>query len=97
MQEEQASRSHWEHRVSAPWLFRHTQQPVGPPNGPLADAPLVSLPSCPIRVCPFSRVWLFVGVSSGTDGLLVVHLSSPVHILPITALAPLKSKFFVFS
>lgn len=41
VQEEQASRSHWEHRVSAPWLFRHTQQPVGPPNGPKHKTPQI--------------------------------------------------------
>lgn len=34
VQEEQACRSHWEHRVLDPWLFWHTQQPVGATGAP---------------------------------------------------------------
>ena len=34
VQEEQARRSHWEQGVLDPWIFWHTQQPVGATAGP---------------------------------------------------------------
>lgn len=57
---------------------------------------LINLPSCPISVCPLSSACP-AGVSACSVGCCSVLPSSPVHILPITALAPLNSKFFVFS
>lgn len=60
-------------------------------GSPCAPLVFVSLPSCPISVWPLRSVWLHAGGSCSTD------FSSPVHILPTTALAPLKSRFFVFS
>lgn len=63
---------------------------------PCALFPFINLPSCPISVCPLSSVW-HAGVSTCPADCCSPLLSSPVHILPITALAPLNSKFFVFS
>lgn len=34
VQEGQAWRSHWEHRLLLPWIFWHTQQPAGPAGTP---------------------------------------------------------------
>lgn len=62
---------------------------------PCAVFALISLPSCPISVCPLSSAC--PAVSACPMGCCSVLLSSPVHILPTTALAPLNSKFFVFS
>lgn len=64
-------------------------------NLPCTAFVLVSFPSCPISVCPLRSVWLHavccsLNCESG-------HFSSPDHIFPTTAFAPLKSRFFVFS
>lgn len=66
-------------------------------GSPCALVAFVSLPSCPISVCPLSSVWLLAGVSAGPVGCGSAHFSSPVHIEPTTALAPVKSRLFVFS
>lgn len=69
----------------------HTLHHCFSSGSPCAPLVFVSLPSCPISVWPLRSVWLHAGGSCSTD------FSSPVHILPTTALAPLKSRFFVFS
>lgn len=77
------------------YIYNLNIHPCLSSHRPCAAVVLVSLPSCPISVCPLRRVWLHAdGCPLGCDS---ASFSSPVQILSITALAPLKSKFFVLS